>query len=222
MRWFRPGIVILGLSLAVFGVTPAWAQLNAQGTGLSPAGSGLQKTLKNSQGEKPAVAQPPVLPGTKGPSEAAAPTSSPADMSPTEALFDAINRGDMVAARDAMNRGGELDGRNVLGMTPLDLSVDLGRNDISFMLLSMRGDSATARAEARAGALTGARLGASGSARNEAEPEAPRAATRARVVAASSRTPADAYEEPSYSSPRYSSGNGGAPIPAAGFLGFGR
>ena len=60
-------------------------------------------------------------------------------MEPTEALFDAINRGDIGTARDAISRGADLHGHNVLGMTPLELSVDLGRNDISFMLLSMRG-----------------------------------------------------------------------------------
>ena len=60
-------------------------------------------------------------------------------MEPTEALFDAINRGDIAAARDAISRGAELNGHNILGMTPMELSVDLGRNDISFLLLSMRG-----------------------------------------------------------------------------------
>jgi hypothetical protein len=59
-------------------------------------------------------------------------------MEPTDALFDAINRGDIGTARDAISRGADLHGHNVLGMTPLELSVDLGRNDISFMLLSMR------------------------------------------------------------------------------------
>ena len=59
-------------------------------------------------------------------------------MQPTDALFDAINRGDIATARDAISRGADLQGQNILGMTPLELSVDLGRNDISFMLLSMR------------------------------------------------------------------------------------
>ena len=73
--------------------------------------------------------------------EPAAPRPSnraPTDMEPTEALFDAINRGDIATARDAISRGADLHGHNILGMTPLELSVDLGRNDISFMLLSMR------------------------------------------------------------------------------------
>src|ERR1700757_1385559 len=64
----------------------------------------------------------------------------PSDMEPTDALFDAINRGDIGAARDAISRGADLRGHNVLGMTPMELSVDLGRNDISFLLLSMRGE----------------------------------------------------------------------------------
>ena len=59
-------------------------------------------------------------------------------MSPNDALFDAINRGDIAAARDALSRGAELDAHNLLGMTPMELSVDLGRNDISFLLLSYR------------------------------------------------------------------------------------
>ena len=66
-------------------------------------------------------------------------TMTPAEMEPNDELFDAINRGDIAAARDAISRGADLSGRNVLGMTPMELSVDLGRNDISFLLLSMRG-----------------------------------------------------------------------------------
>src|SRR4051812_21472133 len=78
----------------------------------------------------PQQAPPPALPGASS-NSAAAPANRPAnDMEPTDALFDAINRGDIGAARDAVSRGAELNGRNVLGMTPIELSVDLGRNDI--------------------------------------------------------------------------------------------
>jgi len=141
MHWFRPGLLIVGAALAILGATPSYAQLNAQGTGLNTTGTALQHTLRDKNDGKPEAAAPPVLPGTKGPSEAAQPTTSPTDMTPTEGLFDAINRGDLAAARDAVNRGAELNGHNVLGLTPLELSVDLGHNDLSFMLLSMRGDS---------------------------------------------------------------------------------
>ena len=47
-------------------------------------------------------------------------------MEPNDALFDAINRGDIAAARDAISRGADLGARNILGMTPMELSVDLG------------------------------------------------------------------------------------------------
>jgi ankyrin repeat protein len=82
---------------------------------------------------------PPVaIPGARPRTDAVAPAERAAsDLPPTEALFDAINRGDIVTARDAISRGADLDGTNLLGVTPLELSVDLGRNDISFLLLSL-------------------------------------------------------------------------------------
>ncbi len=86
---------------------------------------------------------PPAVPGARARAESVAPADrSAADLPPTEALFDAINRGDIVTARDAISRGADLDGTNLLGLTPLELSVDLGRNDISFLLLSLRGSGA--------------------------------------------------------------------------------
>ena len=75
-------------------------------------------------------------------------------MEPNEALFDAINRGDIGAARDAISRGADLQGHNILGMTPLELSVDLGRNDISFLLLSMRAGDEKANRQATAAQAT--------------------------------------------------------------------
>jgi len=214
MRGLRNRLIGIGLTstigLAVLGSTPSVAQF-----GEGPGATAAQHNLRNQiqAGNKPEAAQPPVLPGTKGASEAAAPTGSPADLSPTDGLFDAINRGDLTAARDAVNRGANLDGQNLLGLTPLDLSVDLGRNDISFMLLSMRGDDATARKEARSGAdLTGGTRRLAG----QVAPASSRGANRTRLVADASQAP----EEPAVATPRLNSGNGGAPIPAAGFLGF--
>jgi ankyrin repeat protein len=69
----------------------------------------------------------------------APPTKNAAEMSPNDALFDAINRGDGAAARDAMNRGAQLDAKNVLGQTPIDAAIEANRNDITFLLLSLRG-----------------------------------------------------------------------------------
>ena len=92
----------------------------------------LPKNKKN-------VAPPP--PVTLGQDEDEERTNK--DIGPTAALFDAINRGDGLAARDAINRGADMNGHNILGQTPLDMSIDLNRNPITFLLLSLR-DSDTA------------------------------------------------------------------------------
>ncbi len=201
--------LIAPLSFAITGTSPGYAQLSASGAGGAATGieGAAQRNLRGArQAEKPAAALPPVLPGTKSAPEAAAPTVSPADLSPTDALFDAINRGDATAARDAINRGANMDGHNVLGLTPLELSIDLGRNDISFLLLSMRGEEPASQS-----AQKGAKRGA-----DQPVASTPRATSRSRIAAASAEPPA----EPVVATPRLYSGNGGAPIPAAGFLGF--
>jgi hypothetical protein len=211
MYWNRARIIAIGwgmsLGLAVLGSAPGVAQTPMDRAGSLSAGS--RQNLKSlDKGARPEQA-PPSLPGTKAPVEAAAPTASPADMTPTEALFDAINRGDVAGSRDAVNRGADLRGVNVLGLTPLELSVDLGRNDISFMLLSMRDGDATSRSATRTGAERPDP--ASAVLRSGASPRAP---SRSRVAAA---TPSN---EPTAEGPRLYSGNGGTPIPAAGFVGF--
>lgn len=85
-------------------------------------------------------AEPPALPGLAG---RRAPSPIPAEpgqsLGPNEALFDAIDRGDLAAARDAMSRGADLNARNVLGLTPIDSAVDQNRSEIVFYLLSVRG-----------------------------------------------------------------------------------
>jgi hypothetical protein len=146
---------------------------------------------------------PPALPGATAGRGAAPANHPPTDMEPTDALFDAINRGDINSARDAISRGADLHGQNLLGMTPLELSVDLGRNDISFMLLSMR----TAEDQPRQSppAVTTRKSAPTRQVR-EARPRPPA------HVAASAPTPAQTA--------RLFSGDGGAPNPSAGFLGF--
>jgi hypothetical protein len=200
----------VGVALAVsgggmlIGATPGLAQFIGGGSGPSSINNAVQKNLRGAQQPTKPDTQPPVLPGTKAPSEPAEPSTAAQNLSPTDALFDAINRGDLAAAREAVNRGADLDARNLLGLTPVDLSVDLGRNDISFALLSMRREyESPAPSKPGEGAQRTA--------------ETPRAASRPRVV----RAAASAAEEPAADVPRYVSGNGGAPIPAAGFLGFG-
>lgn len=127
------------LCLTVIGAAPCLAQLNGGGAG--DIGAAARRNLRNpGAAAKPEPAPPPVLPGTKPAADPASPTLSPADMSPTDALFDSINRGDLAAARDAMNRGANLDATNLLGLTPLDLAIDLGRNEISHLLLLFRSE----------------------------------------------------------------------------------
>jgi len=118
------------------------------------------------------------------------------ELAPTEALFDAVNRGDLAAARDAVSRGAELNTRNTLGETPTELAVSLGRTEIAFFLLSLRRPS---RAELPP--VVTAPAPPAAPARNAARPAPPVPAgqpPRARLWA----------------------GDGGAPVPEWGFLGF--
>jgi hypothetical protein len=161
---------------------------------------------------KPQEPPPPALPGASSRADQVAPaTRIPTDMSPNDALFDAINRGDIAAARDALSRGAELNAQNVLGMTPMELSVDLGRNDISFLLLSYRSadNSSTPSSQASA-ATTPVQTGKSGAASRKAA-----AKSVAKPVA-----PVKTVASVAPQTPRLFANDGGAPVPNAGFLGF--
>lgn len=178
----------------------------------------------------PPAPPPPGLPGAATTTGAPAPPpSTESGLSPTDALFDAINRGDLTAARAAIGRGAQLDAKNLLGMTPLELSVDLNRNDIAFLLLSIEHEGGAAASSA--GASTALSI-----------PPAP-AATPAAVNAA--KAPARGGEAtgsvaslllagqpaPAVPSSRAVAPHepvqaalpplGGGPNPAVGFLGFG-
>ena len=124
------------LSLAF---APAFAetQLEQQADAQAEA----EEKAKRAEAEKDekAKAPPVAIPGAEPSGEAAPASKNAAEMSPNDALFDAINRGDSAAARDALNRGAQLDTKNVLGQTPIDAAIEANRNDITFLLLSMRG-----------------------------------------------------------------------------------
>ena len=182
---------MLVLGMATLAWSPAQAQMFDQ----------IGKNGKQ-QKPQPGVAPPPALPGAGGSSPAPL-TRVPTDMEPNEALFDAINRGDIATARDAISRGADLHARNILGMTPLELSVDLGRNDISFMLLSMRAADEPRPASAQRAAA------AKQEPKRQAKKVSPRPAAPA--VVSSSTTSQTA---------RLFSGDGGTPNLSAGFLGF--
>jgi hypothetical protein len=171
-----------------------------------PGGPPLPQIGPGPKAAAPKDVPPPAVPGAASNSANVAPaTVTPAEMEPNDELFDAINRGDIAAARDAISRGADLGGRNVLGMTPMELSVDLGRNDISFLLLSMRGDNGR-RSPTSATAATEKPQPAKSGKTRQAAPAVAKAATPSQPAAPQN--------------PRLFSGDGGAPNPNAGFLGF--
>ena len=196
MKW-----LILPATAAITLVTATVPTAHAQMPG-QPGGPPLPQIGPGPKAAAPKDVPPPAVPGAASNSANVAPaTITPAEMEPNDELFDAINRGDIAAARDAISRGADLRGRNVLGMTPMELSVDLGRNDISFLLLSMRstdGNQAPVAQKAARPPPT-----------KQARQLPPRAGAR---VAASAPTPTQTA--------RLFSGNGGTPNPNAGFLGF--
>jgi hypothetical protein len=155
----------------------------------------------------------PALPGLAARrAPAPIPRDTPGSLAPNAALFDAISRGDIGAARDAVARGADIESRNALGLSPLDAAVDQGRNEIAFFLLSARDRT-----------------------RGSAPPEAPQAGTGAappalRAPAAARpptpraplQTPPALAVTPAASAPgaQLWAGNGGTPRPEVGFLGF--
>jgi len=160
----------------------------------------------------PTAARPPPtgLPGAQPKAAPAPPTQPPAMMSPTDALFDAINRGDLSAAQDAVSRGADLNGQNVLGMTPVQLSIDLGRNDITFLLLSAGGSGGAIASQTATAVHTA--LGTKGVGSSKLARATGRRSERLARATAAAPAPVQ--------TPRLFAGNGGSPIPSAGFLGF--
>lgn len=193
---------------------PAFAQMNPNALGLGgmaastngPGGAPARQPQKD-----PTIAPPSAVPGAKSRPDSVTPLKGGTnDLPPTEALFDAINRGDILSARDAINRGADLDSTNLLGLTPIELSVDLGRNDISFLLLSLRGATGSAQA-AKQPAVD-----------MPAAQAMDRRGRKASATVTATRTPPPLREAPpsTLHAPALFAGNGGAPIPGAGFLGF--
>ena len=152
------------------------------------------------------------------------------NLAPSAALFDAVNRGDLAAAREAMGRGADLNARNQLGLTPIDAAVDQGRNEIAFYLLSARGSAGSgptfAPGEPAPAATRRDRRG-----REVPAPRAPAAPPAGEEDAPPSRAAGPLSEPPraGRASPasaavpvraRLFAGDGGGPRPEIGFLGF--
>lgn len=171
--------------------------------------------VRGQQPQAPVVGPAPALPGLAARRAPAPIAGDPtAALSPNAALFDAVTRGDLAAARDAVARGANLEARNALGLTPLDAAVDQGRHDIAFYLLSAR-DMVSGPSSAPPpgpGSLSGPPPGPvarSPAARSPAVPS--RAAQAAAATLSRAAAPTSA---------RLWSGDGGAPRPEIGFLGF--
>jgi len=97
--------------------------------------------------ETPDIA-PPALPGAGEVSGiATAPKVAKQNQGdPTTELFTAINADDYNAAQDAISRGADLTAQNQLGETPLDLSIALNQNSITFLLLGARNEDGESQA----------------------------------------------------------------------------
>ncbi len=188
------------MALCAIATSPAWAQ--------NASTDRLQKgpiVTGTGQPRAPRAAPPPGLPGAATGRDRVAPADRAAtDMQPTDALFDSINRGDITGARDALSRGADYNARNVLGLTPLDQSIDLSRNDITFLLLSLRGASPAQVQSAPVSTKVG---------------KEPKPAPRPVAQQAPPRAGAQAQNARQLPPPR--NGDTGTPNPQSGFLGFG-
>jgi hypothetical protein len=195
--------------LAATGALAALCPTAVRAQGLSSIPSPTPHTAQPYKAPPPL---PPALPGAQSsPSQAAPADKLPADMSPNDALFDAVERGDISAARDALNRGADVNAQNSLHLTPLDESIDLGRKDIAFLLLSSRDGSISAAAETAA-------LAAKATGKTASKTRVVK--TRAERVAVEAKTTATVHPTVPQNAPLFA-GNTGTPVPQAGFLGFG-
>ncbi|GBR63239.1 MAG: ankyrin repeat domain-containing protein [Acetobacter syzygii] len=185
---------LLFSSLAMFVAVPAFAD-DAEDQAAAAEASEKAESAKAAKRAAP----PASIPGAEGGDDEAGEGGGHPnkDVEPTVALFEAINRGSVSAAREAINRGADLNGHNILGQTPLDMSIDLNRNPITFLLLSLRNSSSIQSGDS-AGTVTTSNLhvGGGGSADVGAD-----------------------VEEKAHD-PRYDR-TGGAAQPSIGFLGFG-
>ena len=175
----------------------------AQSGGLTGNSNAGARNRPDSPAAQQSAKPPPALPGARASGGAAPMQRLPSEMTPNDALFDAINRGDAGAARDAMNRGADSNARNVLGLSPIELAVDMGRNDIVFMLLSARTESGRGGRETAQTAVRPAHQAAG-------------PATRRPAAEAGTAMP----PRPAPAQARQAAHDGGASVPSAGFLGF--
>lgn len=196
----------LGLAalFAGFGfMSPAVAQMAGPG-GLSSSLGPIGGTSNLHSRSQPQEIAPPALPGASGAGNVSAGPVTDVNGDPTKLLFKAINHGDYVQARAAVGRGANLQARNALGETPIELSVELNRDRITFMLLSARAEEAPSTSAVPSTNQTRPTLAAN---KRTARPQPKTMKHRVQ--------PAEAHPSyPAFNDP-------GRPDPKAGFLGFG-
>ena len=203
----------LALALALGAAAPpAFAQL-AGGTGEQGSGMGMGD-LAGAPKLQAKPATPDIAPaGLPGVGSIAPPASGPqlqkpASGDPSQELFTAINNNDYASAQDAISRGADLNAKDQFGETPLDLSIALNRNNITFLLLGTRNELATQGLGGTMGApwtlnntpISGTKPAGYRSVRAVVPAEAQTRSTPHSAIQASST---------------------GTPDPQAGFLGFG-
>jgi hypothetical protein len=218
--------ILAGIALA-----PRMAQAQAN----LPSPTAMGPVVKGNNDINPAQPSQPGLPGASRPTSISRGTISGDMMSPNAALFDAIDRGDLAAARDAVGRGADLGATNAVGQSPIDESVSLGRNDITFLLVTLLHAEGAQITDAQGpmNAPPPTTLGLSQRDEHVAaepvgffSPPPPNSTvTQTRkgrryppppVAAKSTFKPSPAPQSP----PVYGDSTG-APVPASGFLGFG-
>lgn len=203
----RTTLATAAVAVLLLAAPAAQAQVGDSLTGTLATGqtNGGITSNKNPDDYYRKQALPSGLPGARSTPDRAAPADKlGTDMQPTDALFDAVNRGDIAAAREALSRGADLYAHNILGLTPVDLSVDLGHTDITFLLLSMR----------RAAPSPDARQPTTRTA------AAPRAAVQSHT-AMRAAVPRPVAPRPA-PRPQVMADDSGTPRPSVGFLGFGK
>ncbi|MDE8348141.1 MAG: ankyrin repeat domain-containing protein [Acidocella sp.] len=125
-------ILVAPFLLAGLCVSPALAQMAPGASALTGGGAPKPRDAA------PSDIAPPALPGadvTGG--IATAPKVKKANSGdPTVDLFAAINKSDYAGAQDAIGRGADLTAHDALGETPLDLSIALNQNNITFLILA--------------------------------------------------------------------------------------
>jgi hypothetical protein len=201
----------------------------AQAQAALPSPTSVGPVVKGGSGigaPQPSVAG---LPGARSTGPINKGVVSSALLSPNDELFDAIDRGDVNAARDAIARGADLNATDAVGQTPIDESVSLGRNNITFLLVTLlhAGGSQITDAQGPMAMPPPNTLGLSAKDQTAAaapvsffSPAAPAVERHAKSRYASAQTGTELAPAPAASVPSYAD-NSGAPVPSAGFVGFG-